>query len=203
MNNILEKISELAYQAETYISALTIEKIGIFVSIISGVATIIASIIAVYTIKIWRRQQLYGKRIDAIFELHDSHEILTGEYMIAIKNFLYLSKAAKEEQNNGHKIQINQRIRDEIDKTIKRLPDIEYKYQISLFRAARISNQINPKDSSLDYEFIRNTFDDLFIKVPKHLGNDDFDKFITLFSEKFSTIKTDAKKIFDAAQAQL
>lgn len=203
MNNILEKISELAYQAETYTSALTIEKIGIFVSIISGVATIIASIIAVYTIKIWRRQQLYGKRIDAIFELHDSHEILTGEYMIAIKNFLYLSKAAKEEQNNGHKIQINQRIRDEIDKTIKRLPDIEYKYQISLFRAARISNQINPKDSSLDYEFIRNTFDDLFIKVPKHLGNDDFDKFITLFSEKFSTIKTDAKKIFDAAQAQL
>jgi hypothetical protein len=203
VNNILEKISELAYQAETYISALTIEKIGIFVSIISGVATIIASIIAVYTIKIWRRQQLYGKRIDAIFELHDSHEILTGEYMIAIKNFLYLSKAAKEEQNNGHKIQINQRIRDEIDKTIKRLPDIEYKYQISLFRAARISNQINPKDSSLDYEFIRNTFDDLFIKVPKHLGNDDFDKFITLFSEKFSTIKTDAKKIFDAAQAQL
>lgn len=199
----MEKISELAYQAETYISALTIEKIGIFVSIISGVATIIASIIAVYTIKIWRRQQLYGKRIDAIFELHDSHEILTGEYMIAIKNFLYLSKAAKEEQNNGHKIQINQRIRDEIDKTIKRLPDIEYKYQISLFRAARISNQINPKDSSLDYEFIRNTFDDLFIKVPKHLGNDDFDKFITLFSEKFSTIKTDAKKIFDAAQAQL
>ena len=203
MNNILEKISELAYQAAMYTSALTLDKIGILVSIASGVATIVASIIAFYSIKIWHRQQLYGKRIDAIFELHDSHEILTSEYMIAIKNFLHLSKAAKEEQNNDHKIQINQRIKDEMDKTTKRLPDIEYKYQISLFRAARISNKINPKDSSLDYESIRNIFDDLFTKVPKYLGDDDFSKFITLFSEKFSTIKTDAKKIFDVAKAQL
>ena len=203
MNNIFEKISELASQITTYISALTLEKISIFVSITSGIATITASIIAVYTIKIWRKQQLYGKKIDAIFELHDNHEILTGEYAVIIKNLLHLSRAAREAEDKNHKTLITQKINDEAKEIKERLPEIEYKYQISLFRATRISDKINPKDICLDYESIRNIFDELLKKIPKNPEEDDFNKFIQLFAEKFSTIRKDAKNIFDTAKNQL
>lgn len=61
------------------------------ISAVSGIATIVASFVAIFTLFIWRKQQKYSHMLNAIMDLEDNYELLMHEYFV-VYNFFFRYK---------------------------------------------------------------------------------------------------------------
>lgn len=57
------------------------------ISAVSGIATIVASFVAIFTLIIWRKQQKYSHMLNAIMDLEDNYELLMREYFVVYNFF--------------------------------------------------------------------------------------------------------------------
>lgn len=57
------------------------------ISAVSGIATIVASFVVIFTLIIWRKQQKYSHMLNAIMDLEDNYELLMREYFVVYNFF--------------------------------------------------------------------------------------------------------------------
>ncbi|WP_038176261.1 hypothetical protein [Vibrio pacinii] len=114
------------------------------VSFASGIATILASIIAIVTILIWKRQHRYGAKFNILLDLEDSYEFLMLDYYYAIEKIYGCYKLAldPDNQEKDRKAQIDELIRNEIDESQykTKLAQSQLNYQINFAKASRLLN---------------------------------------------------------------
>ena len=125
------------------------KSISFIFSIISSIATIIASIVAIITLTIWRKQQLFGKKIDILMDLEDDYEILLTKH---IQDYLWFIKLQNITSPNEGETLSNQDANDLIIKKYNsKLKDLDMidstrKYEVSYMRAKRLFPEINDID---------------------------------------------------------
>ncbi len=75
-----------------------IEQYNSLIAFVGSVFTIIAALIALYAIVIWRKQQKYSIELNLILYLEDNYEILFTKYIeefqwfLELENTIYLEK---------------------------------------------------------------------------------------------------------------
>lgn len=112
-----------------------------FISALSGIATIVASFVAIFTLFIWRKQQKYSHMLNAIMDLEDHYELLMHEYATTYNWFFQRQKLASqsESKSQDYKRQVIDKIKDDYDRFQKndKLSAVQNDYQLAHVRANR------------------------------------------------------------------
>lgn len=120
------------------------------ISAASGIATIVASLVAIITLLIWKHQQRFSPKFQAIMELEDCYELLMHEYMESYNWFYQRFKLAAESSDNpsDYKRKVDEKIKSDYAELIKnnRFSELQTNYQLAYLRANRFDISLN------DYE---------------------------------------------------
>ncbi|ENB4343856.1 TPA: hypothetical protein GRI76_24765 [Vibrio parahaemolyticus] len=172
----------------------------VWISVVSGICTIMASITAIITLMIWRKQQRYAPKFNAVMELEDRHELLMLEYY-NIFTWLYgISKLAAEsaDKDRSYKTKVDEKIKSDFKelKHAEKLAICEKDYQLQY---ARLSRLIDLEHFELlDYkalsEFYKNSVS--LIKDSDFSDENDIRAVEEMFSHNFRAFKNDALKQF-------
>ncbi|MDO9010344.1 MAG: hypothetical protein Q7U78_00850 [Gallionella sp.] len=133
------------------------------ISTLSNACTIIATIVAAYAFFFWRKQQLYGKKIEHLLNMEDCFEILVFAYMERHAHILRQCDLANsaEGKDKEYRQLIDERIKQNFINAAwqDKLNSASFNYQLAFFRAKRMDlpvNQLgclNPK--SIEEVFIK------------------------------------------------
>jgi len=149
------------------------QNIVTIISAMSGLATIVASIIAVIMLLIWRKQQRYSPMFQAVMELEDSYELLICEYCIKYNWFYQRFKLASEAngQPKEDKELVDDKIKIDYAEFISddKLAQLEINYQLAYAKANRFNISLSSYEK-ISYEALT----DFFNKKIMCLQADDF-----------------------------
>jgi len=109
----------------------------------SGFISSVATVVAIYSVKNWRKQQMYAEKVNSLIEMEASFELLFAEYGALIRDAIHLSEAAL----NGVKKSDILNAQKESLAMIK-VAEYSRKYEISYLKCNRI-NYLNIKNPFL------------------------------------------------------
>jgi len=122
--------------------AWIVDNINNIISATSGIATIVASVVAIFTLKIWRKQQLYSTKINVLMELEDNYEILLAEYGNTFNWIFQRQKLAAESKSKTkeYRQELDKAIKDDFQKFLSenKLAVYSKSYQLAYCRALRV-----------------------------------------------------------------
>ncbi len=172
----------------------------IWVSVVSGICTVFASITAIITLMIWRKQQRYAPKFNAVMELEDRHELLMLEYY-NIFTWLYgASKLAADsvDKDSTYKDKVDEKINSDFKelKHAEKLAIYEKDYQLQYARLSRLINLENFE--LLDYKALREFYKNsvTLIKDSDFSDANDIREVEAAFANNFCAFKNDALKQF-------
>ncbi|WP_462164147.1 hypothetical protein [Pseudoalteromonas xiamenensis] len=174
--------------------------IVVMISIVSGICTIIASIIAIITLLIWRKQQRYAPKLNAVMELEDCHELLMLEYYNIFLWLHGLKKLAAASRNKGkeYKSKVDDKIKGDFEDFQKKdkLAVCESNYQMQY---ARVSRLMEIKDFELlDYKVLYDFHSkSISLLQDSDYGDVDLVEEVThTYANNFSTFKNNSLEQF-------
>lgn len=176
-----------------------LNKLMIWTTFISGICTIVASFIAVITLTIWRKQQRYSPKLNAVMDLEDRHELLMIEYYKIFEKFYGYFKAAieSEDRDKEYRSEVTSKIKSDHSEfsSKSRLAECQINYQLQYARTSRlvdITNYETIKYKAL-CDFQANYLNSLSATSVKNSSLDDV---LTQFAENFSSFKNESIREF-------
>jgi uncharacterized protein YggT (Ycf19 family) len=129
------------------------------INIISDITTIIAFIIAIFTLYRWKKEQKYSKQIDFLMDLEDKFVILIHSILIDFNWFSDMSKDMIDIKNKSDKdkndlISFWEKRLEEYQNT-NQLDNILFEYTLSLSRNKRFNHNIEENCKYLNYQFLK------------------------------------------------
>ena len=168
------------------------------VSFASGIATILASIIAIITIVIWKRQHRYGAKFNILLDLEDSYEFLMLDYYFAIEKIYGCYKLAldPENQDKDRKAQVDELIRNEIDDSQykTKLAQSQLNYQMNFAKASRLLNMDDFQ--CLNYESLKDFQMNSIQLFSGKVKLGELDGILEQYAENFSSFKNEGLRQF-------
>ena len=161
---------------------------------IGSVFTVLATLIALYALLTWRRQQKYTILLNYLIELEDNYEILFANYIEEYHWFLKLENTVHENKianyANISKKELDKFILDEYNK--KKLNNSFVvngrEYELAYLRAKRFFSSIQD-DNNLQKSYL----DKHISKISDELAkNNDVENLFKIFAEEILKIKENA-----------
>lgn len=164
------------------------------ISALSGIATIVAAFVAIFTLLIWRKQQKYSHMLNAVMDLEDHYELLMHEYFTVYNWFFQRQKLASqsEGQSKEYKRQVNDKIKKDYDELHKnnKLSVVENNYQLAYIRAGRFDIDLSFYET-LTYKALQEFFDKNLscINAENFLSEELIEQEMHRFTNNFSSFK--------------
>lgn len=164
------------------------------ISALSGIATIVASFVAIFTLLIWRKQQKYSHMLNAIMDLEDHYELLMHEYLKTY-NWLFQSHklaSQSEGKSQDYKRKVNDKIKIEYDEFQKsnKLSVVQNNYQLAHIRADRFDIALSSYET-LAYTALQDFFEKNLscINAENFSSEESIEQEMYRFANNFSSFK--------------
>jgi len=167
-------------------------------SFIGSAFTVLATLIALYAVLTWRKQQKYTILLNQLIELEDNYEILFVNYIEEYHWFLKLENTVHENQltnyTNISKKDLNKFILDEYHKkkSDNSLVINSREYELAYLRTKRFFPSIQD-DNNLKKSYLDEVLDKHISKLADELSkNNDAENLFKTFTEEILKIKEHA-----------
>ncbi|MDI3246897.1 MULTISPECIES: hypothetical protein [Pseudoalteromonas] len=158
---------------------------------IASIATILALVIAMWTLFNWRKHQLYLERIKLLTEMELSFQLLSSEYLDMTKNSFALIDRARNEKDH-------ERIIKDLDDILNYSKFNEYslEYQLSYLKCNRLI--FNEKSKLKSFEDMENFYGKC-VELRQELAGKEksFDTVTKEFANFYSKFRKDEQKVYD------
>lgn len=186
-----------------------IEQYNSLIAFVGSVFTIIAALIALYAIVIWRKQQKYSIELNLILYLEDNYEILFTKYIeefqwfLELENTIYLEKLKNYQDISEQDMSVV--IREEYQKKTLADAGSQYgrKYELVYLRAKRFFPVIE------QYEYLKKSFLDeehskSIEKINEQLKKqNDPEQIFKEYAENFLNFKNNGISILEKLRTKL
>lgn len=178
------------------------------ISALSGIATIIASFVAIFTLLIWRKQQKYSHMLNAVMDLEDHYELLMHEYITIYNWFFQRQKLAYQAEglSKDYKRQINVKIKSDYDEFQKsnKLSVTQNNYQLAHIRAGRFDIALTSYET-LTYTALQDFFEKNLscINADNFTSEEAIEQEMHRFANNFSSFKKAGLEHFKAIRKSM
>lgn len=185
-------------QKINHLWSLVIDNFNVIISTINSVTTFLASVVAIVTLTIWRKQQLYNPKFTILMDLEDSYEILITEYGNMFNWFFQRQKLASSAPEK-YKKTVNDKITEDYKKLLleNKLSEYSYNYQLAYTRVRRIIPEIE-NTQELQFKQLEKCHESCMNMIKKErFSNDaDIEKVLSEFANKYIKFGNDGRGKF-------